>query len=169
MSNFKNTRCISLDGSEAPMYLSGRDSIFTSHTELARNIRNAKISKMKWVFLNSERVVSFEYISSASIDMKSDLLIVVLHYSDHQYIRPRNAVVIDAGGAVHHQIKPPKYVDLPDMENSLERYPVEAISEVLEKNGRILIGLNFCYDQIERRYYDPTRQTWLERDQIYRQ
>lgn len=169
MTAFKNMTCVSKDGSEAPMYLSGNENIFTSTNKLACRAQNAKIVEIRWNYLGVEKSATFDLISSAVLDKESDLLIVVVPFANKQYPRPENAVVINPDGTINHRIAPPKFVFLPDASNPVERHAVEAIYEVVEKNERTVIGLNYRYDKIERRYYEPSSQRWLERDLLYRQ
>lgn len=120
-----------------------------------------------------QRTCHFRSPAIAVLDRKSDLLIVVVHFSDPQYRRPSNAIVIRHDGTLDHAITPPVSVEqlieqMPNKKPVLGKYAVEAIFEVLEKNGRVVVGLNFNYEWIERRYYDPAIRQWQERDHIYR-
>lgn len=151
------------------MYLSGGENIFTSPNTAARQVQNEKIVEIKWNFFGSEKSAFFQLVSSAVLDKSSDLLVVVLPFSNTQYPRPSNAIVINPDGTVNHRIDPPEFVILPDVSSPVERHVVEAIYEVVEKDERTVIGLNYRYDKVERRYYDPSSRQWLERDLLYRQ
>jgi len=136
------------------MYLAGNENIFTSANDIARQMRNGKVVKIGWTYYGVKKHAAFGYIASAVLDEKSDLLVVALHFADKQYKRPANAVVINPDGTINHVVHPPEFVSLLGNSSSVERYAVEAIFEALAKNGRTLIGLNYRYEMIERRYYE---------------
>lgn len=166
---FENLKCIARDGATASMYSPTGENIFVSESAEAVMLRNTQIVAIRWEYDGLERSVSFGYIGSATLDRASGLLVIALHFSNSFYKRPANAIAINPDGSLNHIIEPPAFVLLQEEKSApAERYPVEAISEVLEKNGRTLIGLNYQYEKVERRFYDPALQRWMERDQIYR-
>jgi hypothetical protein len=82
---------------------------------------------------------------------------------------PNNGVVLNPDGTINHQIQVPQYVER-EQETCAPAtlFPVEAIEGVQQVNGRVVVDLNFNYEWIERRYYDPRARKWQERDHIYR-
>lgn len=91
------------------------------------------------------------------------------HPDNPQYEAPCNAVVINPDASLNHQVIAPELVALSSGEAaSTGEKQVMGIAEVLTVNDRIVIGLHFDRQWVERRYYDPATRQWQERDQIYR-
>ncbi|MDL2355716.1 MAG: hypothetical protein QFF03_10695 [Pseudomonadota bacterium] len=174
MNNFNDIRYVDISGISAPVNPLDIDNPYFGHTKLAKKVLMGDMQTIQWIDKDGcRRVLRFNSPIIAAIDSTSNLLIVVLHYSDKQYSRPANAVAIRQDGALDHIVTPPLSVrqvveKMPGQAEKTTEYPVEAIAEVLEVNDRILLGLNFNYEWIERRYYDPGKREWQEREKIYR-
>ncbi|GAB3446261.1 hypothetical protein NX773_18370 [Massilia solisilvae] len=174
MSDFHDAVYVSRDGFSAPVDPSATDNPYFGHSNLAKSVLMGDLGTIQWrTKSQGTKELHFKSPVIAAIDPSSDLLIVILAYGDTQFRRPANAAAFRANGDLDHVITPPAAVEqvveqLPGQAPRTIRYPVEAMAEVLLKNGRSLIGLEFRYEWVERRYYDPIRQQWLERDQIYR-
>lgn len=171
MSEFRNLRCISLTGVEAPITHSHPDNPYGKDwdkSQVARAVRQSRVKKIQWEFENVLRTVEFDDIESAALDPNTDLLIVTLHYNDSTYTRPCNAVVINPNGTINHQVTPPKYVDIAPPHSQAGKHLVENIDSVTIQNKRVLFKLSFRHEWVERRYYNVAITTWEERDYIYR-
>jgi len=172
MKTITNLRYVTVDDVEAPVDRSDPDSPYHGPGQTALSIRvvNSIIDRIRWDANRKKHEVQFKNGIFAVLDPISDLIVAIASYKDLPW--PNNAIVLNPDGTLNHQIISPQFViktmeEMPGEKPILKEYPVECIDEVLW-NGRILIGLNFNYEWIERRYYDPTAQQWQERDQIYR-
>lgn len=174
MSDFHDLRYVVDDGQSAPVNPNDRDNPYSNQTSLAHTVLMGKPRTLRWLTSSGvPRELHFQSTIIAAVDPVSDLLIVVLHFSEPVYRRPANAVVFRADGSLDHVISPPTDVEqvvehLPGQAPKTQRFPVEAIVEILLVGNRVLLGLNFRYEWVERRYYDPAARIWLERDQIFR-
>lgn len=174
MTNFNDLRYVNSSGLSAPVDPSHVDNPYFGQTKLSKDVLVGDMKTLRWIDRSGMRKsIHFKTPTIAAVDPKSDLLVVIVHFGDTQYRRPSNGVVFTQEGVIDHVITPPEGVDqiieqLPGKDALHKIFPVEAIAEVLLSNERILIGLNFNYEWIERRYYDPSARTWQERDQIYR-
>lgn len=174
MNDFHDLRYVIDDGQSAPVDPTDRDNPYSNRTSLAHTVLMGKPRTLRWRTDSGVlRELHFQSTIMATVDPASRLLVVVLHFSEPVYRRPGNAVVFRADGALDHVITPPSDVEqvieqLPGQAPKTQRFPVEAIVEGLLSGNRVLLGLNFRYEWVERRYYDPAARRWLERDQIYR-
>ncbi|GAB3469987.1 hypothetical protein GCM10027321_39900 [Massilia terrae] len=174
MSNFYDVVYVNRDGRSAPVDPSATDNPYFGHSSLAKSVLMGDLGTIRWRTKDhGAKQLHFKSPAIAVIDPSSDLLIVVLGFGDTQFRRPSNAAAFRANSDLDHVITPPEVVEqvieqLPGQAPRSVRYPVEAMTEVLLNDNRVLIGMDFRYEWIERRYYDPARQQWLERDQIYR-
>lgn len=160
MSNFTDLCYANVSGMVAPVDPSYPDNPYFGNTKLAKNILTAGMRAIQWTEENGRKIViKFQSRPDAILDRKSGLLLVVVHFNDSQFPRPSNAVAFKPSGEIDHIITPPFFAELEAEQTPLgasvrRRFPVEAFTEVLIKNGRVLFGLNFNYEWIERRYYD---------------
>jgi hypothetical protein len=174
MSDFNDLRYVNQDGVSAPVDPSSADNPYFGQTPLAKTVLMGDLRTIRWrTKRNKPCEIHFQSPSIAVVDPSSDLLIVVVSFGDSQFRRPANAAAFNASADLDHIITPPTYVEqvveqLPGQPPKSIRYPVEAMAEVLLKDDHALIGLNFRYEWIERRFYDSCNRQWLERDQIYR-
>lgn len=174
MSYFNDLFYVTDTGIAAPVDPNHPDNPYFGNTMLAKEVLVSDMRKIQWRCSSGKDItLRFQSSTIAALDPKSGLLIVVVHFSDPQFRRPANAVAITSRGTVDHVITPPLFLErviekMPGAPPLTRRFPVEAIAEVLLKQERILIGLNFNYDWIERRYYDASSRTWQETDETYR-
>ena len=171
MTNFIKLRCVAINGAEAPLYDGHGDYPYGSNwytDDTARAVRQSRVTTIKWECNNVQHKLEFDYIVSAVLEPISDLLIVTLHYGDRVYTRPRNGVVVNADGTINHQITPPTYVEIQPPHSQVGRHLIESIHSVSIQNGEALIGLEFCYEWVEERYYNAADKKWGSRVQIYR-
>ena len=166
MSRFNNLRYCSADGFEAPVDPSNPDNPLTGQTETARRVFDARNRRIRWEFNGVPREFCPRY-GWAALDPSSDLMVVSVGSEDLPW--PNNGLVINPDGTTNHQIVVPRYVEkVVETWRPATLYLVEAIDSARQVNGRIAIDLNFSYEWIERRYYDPSTREWQERDSIYR-
>ncbi len=173
MSEFINLRYVTVEGWEAPVDTSHPDSPYchVGQTKFGLRVKNSFINRIRWTANGIEHELKFINLVIAALDPASDLLVIIVGSKDLP--KPNNAVVFNPDGTLNHQIIAPAFVEqtlehMPNKDPVLQKYPVEFMDEVLVENGRILIGLCFRYEWIERRYYDPATRQWQERDHIYR-
>jgi len=86
---------------------------------------------------------------------------------------PNNAVAVNPDATIDHQILVP-----PQAKRTIQQYPgkapverefpVEGVSEVLIQDQRIILGLDFAQEWVERRTYDVAAQLWGEQVLQYR-
>jgi hypothetical protein len=175
MSYFRDLRYVIDDGQSAPVDPTDPDNPYSNQTSLGHAVLMGKPRTLRWLTESGvPRELHFQSTTMAAVDPRSGLLVVVLHFSEPVYRRPANAVAFCDDGTLDHVINPPMDVEqviehLPGQVPKTQRFPVEAIVDVLLIGNRLVLGLNFRYEWIERRYYDPAARLWLERDQIFRQ
>lgn len=173
MNAISNLRYVTIEGLEAPVDMSHQDNPYhgVGKSEFGRRVANSFIRKIRWETGSIRHEIEFHGGVIAAQDPSANL--IVIQASSLDIPEPNNAIVLNPDGTFNHKILAPPYVErtieqLPNKAPVTKKYPVEYIAEVLVQNGRVLIGLNFGYEWIERRYYDPSTQRWQERDQVYR-
>jgi hypothetical protein len=76
---------------------------------------------------------------------------------------PNNAIVVNLDGTINHQVRAPIKVERtieapPGKAPITKAYPVESIVEVLVQDDRVVFGLGFAYEWVERRYYSANQR-----------
>jgi hypothetical protein len=174
MSEFVDLCYESGDGLRAPVDPDVPDNPYRGSTELARKILANGMHRLGWTYRGTPMHVRFQSRVICALDVVADLVVVVLHFSDPQYKRPSNAVVVSASGKIDHQIDPPKFVrrlveQRPDSPTIEKYYVVEGMKSVESRDARILIDLNFNYEWVEKMYYDTRQRQWAESAMVHRQ
>lgn len=161
MSMFSNLRVVAKNGLEAPYDhgdLRSPYHVGWYDNQIARDVRQSGVRRVRWEYQGQTKEISDTFIGGIALDAKSDLLIVK---SDK--IRAYNP-----DGSVNHEIVLPTTVVYGGGGMPAGSHPVEGVAEIVERDGRILFGLEFQYDRIERRFYDSGTREWLERSEVYR-
>jgi hypothetical protein len=173
MTEFMNLRVVTSDGISAPVDPHHPDSPYNNDSDawnnsrIARIVTNSRVEEIGWEFNGRHVSVQLKYVVSVTLDPTSDLLIATT--GDKKYSSPCNAIVINPDGTLNHQISPPKFVELSGGGKPTEYHAVESISDLyVDESQRIVIGLDFDYEWVERRYYDPAKRHWGERVLLYR-
>jgi hypothetical protein len=166
MSKFNNLRYVNTAGNAAPVDLSHPDNPLTGQTERARAVSDARDRAIRWEYAGVTHEFHPKY-GWAALDPVNDLLVVVVGSAD--LTCPDNAAVINPDGSTNHRIKSPRVVELAGGGNPTERYPVERMSDIyVDENQRLVIGLDFNHEWVERRTYDAAKQEWGSRKLLYR-
>lgn len=173
-ARIENLRYLTADGLEAPVDETNPDCPFHGPGQSAFGLRvaNSFIQSLRWETPEGPHEMNFKGRILAVLDPASEC--IVINVSSLDLDRPNNALVANANGSVNHQIAVPPEVEriveqLPGKAPVTRKYPVEGIEEILIQNGRLVIGLGFAYEWIERRIYDVTQRRWGERILVYRQ
>lgn len=173
-TNIKNLRYVTTDGLEAPVDRSDPNCPFhgPGRTEHGRRVANSFIRKLRWETDGKSQEIAFQGAVIAALDPRSEQIVASVCCDD--FPEPNNAIVIASNGSIDHEIQAPREAirimeALPGKAPISKSFPVESIVEVLIKDGRILLGLGFAHEWIERRYYDVLRRVWEERDTCFRQ
>jgi hypothetical protein len=174
MTNFTNLRYVNETGESGPVDAADSRNPYFGHTPAARKVLTTGMRELRWQDSGGQpRSALFKTLVIAALDPRSDLLVVVAHFSDPQYRVPANAVVLNPDASVNHRIDPLPYVeriisDVPREGAVIRQWPVDAFGDVRVQEGRIVIGLNFDYEWFECRYYDVAARQWQERVYIGR-
>lgn len=174
MNKIIKLRYVTRNGLEAPVDSSHPDCPFVSsgiRSKHGLRVINSGICKLRWEWDGILHELCFDDSINAVKDPATDLIVVRTGSMGAE--TPNNALVFNPDGSINHQIIVPPDVEqvieqLPNLPVVTKRFAIERIAEVLLSNGRVLVGMGFRYEWVERRYYDPAGQRWQERDLIYR-
>jgi hypothetical protein len=168
-----NLRYITTDGLQAPVDQGNPDCPFCGpgRTSYGQHLANSLIRGLRWETSGKQRELKFNGGIIAALDPKSGKIVVKV--SDKDLPEPNNAIVINSDGLIDHQILVPPQVkriiqQYPDKAPVEREYSVEGISEVLVQDQRIVLGLDFAQEWVERRYYDVMKKVWDKQVLQYR-
>lgn len=173
MSGFQHIRLVSVEGAEAPADPSDPDSPYHPHehaSRIAREVANSFVREIRWS--SNGRPCGFRFTGNGSIHVafhpESDLLLSTSG-GDPRFAAPANIVALNADGTVNHQVFPPPAVRQALGGGPVRDYPVESMSDLyVDDSRRLVIGLDFHHEWIERRCYDPCSRQWGARVLVYR-
>lgn len=166
MTKFHNLRYVSTAGADAPVDLKHPDNPLTGQTDRAVSVSDARDRTIRWEYGGKTCEFRPKY-GWAALDPITDLLVVVVGSSDLRC--PDNALVLNPDGSTDHQIKSPTVVELSGAGQPQESYPVERMSDLyVDENQRVVIGLDFNNEWVERRIYDAAKKEWGPRVLLYR-
>jgi hypothetical protein len=172
-ARINNLRYLTVDGLEAPVDETNPNCPFHGPGQSAFGLRvaNSFIHALRWETPEGLHELKFKGRIAAALDPVSGC--VVINVSSLDLARPDNALIVNADATVNHQIDVPRNVErtiqqLPGKAPVTKKYPVEGVDEVLIQNGRLVIGLGFAHEWVERRTYDVAQRHWGERVLVYR-
>jgi hypothetical protein len=168
-----NLRYVTTDGLEAPVDRNNPDCPFhgPGRTSHGQRVANSFIRGLKWETSGEQRELKFNGGIIAELDPKSGQIVVKVSANDLP--EPNNAVVVNPDATIDHQILVPPQVkrtiqQYPGKAPVEREYPVEGVSEVLIQDQRIILGLDFAQEWVERRTYDVIEKLWGEQVLQYR-
>jgi hypothetical protein len=168
-----NLRYVTTDGLEAPVDRNSPDCPFygPGRTSHGQRVANSSIRGLRWETLGAQRELKFNGGIIAVLDPKSGKIVVKVSTNDLP--EPNNAVAVNPDATIDHQIIVPPQVkrtiqQYPGKAPVEREYPVEGVSEVLVEDQRIILGLDFAQEWVERRTYDVAKQLWGEQVLQYR-
>lgn len=147
MSVFSYLRVVAKNGLGAPYDHGDLQSPYHvgwHDNQIARDVRQSVVRKVEWEYQGHTKEVPDTFLGSTALDVESDLLIV----------KSDKTRAYNPDGSINHEITPPTPVVYGGGGMPPTSHPVEGVAEIVERDGRVLFGLEFKYDQIGRRFYD---------------
>lgn len=164
MSKFQNLRYVTVNSLEAPYDPKAPDSLNNANwgaSDLAVKVINERLLCLRWEFDGKTHELYDTFQGGAALDRDADLLVAKIKANN-------TLVVFQPDSNVDHRVILPNVIEVRYGSAPPARYAVEGVWEILEKDGRVLIGLENRYEFVQRRYYNAKSREWEEIDDNYR-
>jgi hypothetical protein len=164
MSHFQNLRYVTTSGLTAPYEQRSPDSPNNpnwTESEIAGKVLRDKFSHLAWEFNGETHRLFDTYRSGFALDSTADLLVACLASSDQ-------LVIMNPDASVRQPVDLPVTVELHYPGSPVRSFPVEGVVEVLQKNGRVIVGLGNRYEYVQRRFFDVATAKWGKVVENYR-